>query len=111
MPKFLVLYHSPASFREQMADATPEEMKAGMEAWMAWAGRAGDGLADLGSPLAGAMRVEQGSTTADGGDVAGYSILQADSADAAAELLADHPHLQMPANSIEVLEFMPTPGS
>jgi hypothetical protein len=111
MQKFLVLYHSPVSAREQMANSTPEERKAGMDAWMAWAGRAGEGIVDLGAPLAGVNRVQQRSATVGNSDLAGYSILQADSADVAAELLADHPHLNVPDNSIEVLEFLAMPGT
>jgi hypothetical protein len=34
MKKFLVLYRAPISAREQMAKATPEQAKAGMDAWM-----------------------------------------------------------------------------
>jgi hypothetical protein len=37
MPKFLVLYRSNVSAAEQMSSGTPEQMKAGMDAWMAWA--------------------------------------------------------------------------
>ncbi len=54
MTKFMVLYRSALSARDQMASATPEQAKAGMEAWMAWAGKAGDAIVDLGAPLEGA---------------------------------------------------------
>ena len=40
MPKFLVLYRSQVSAAAQMAEATPEQAQAGMEAWTAWAERA-----------------------------------------------------------------------
>jgi hypothetical protein len=48
--KFLVLYRSPVPAREQMASATPEQAQAGMEAWQAWAQKAGSSIADLGAP-------------------------------------------------------------
>ncbi len=51
MKKFLVLYHAPHSAVEQMANATPEQAKAGMDAWMGWARKAGPAIADLGMPL------------------------------------------------------------
>ena len=51
MTKFMVLYRSSTSARDQMASASPEQMKAGMEAWMHWAGKAGDAVVDLGAPL------------------------------------------------------------
>ena len=43
MKKFLVLYQSTVPASEQMKNATPEQAKAGMDAWMSWAGRAGRG--------------------------------------------------------------------
>jgi len=51
MAKFMVLYRSPYTAEEQMANASPEQAQAGMEAWMAWAKEAGDAVVDLGMPL------------------------------------------------------------
>jgi hypothetical protein len=42
--------------------------------------------------------------------VTGLSIVQADSRASLDELLANHPHRQTPAASIDVLEFMAIPG-
>ena len=39
MPRFLVLYRSSIPAGEAMANASPEQAKAGLEAWMAWAAR------------------------------------------------------------------------
>jgi hypothetical protein len=106
----MVLYRSSTSARDQMAGATPEQMKAGMDAWMAWAGKAGDAIIDLGTPLALATRLGPGSATVGGDDIAGYSILQAASAPDLSDVLAGHPHLEMPGNSIDVLEMLAMPG-
>jgi len=107
MTKFMVLYRSSTAARDQMAHATPEQMKAGMEAWMQWAGKAGEAVVDLGAPLAPAAHVGPGS---DAGEISGYSIMQADSAGALGGVLDGHPHLSMPGNSIEVLEMLSMPG-
>ena len=40
MKKFLVLYKSNVPAAQQMASATPEQMKAGMDLWKAWAQQA-----------------------------------------------------------------------
>jgi hypothetical protein len=108
MAKFMILYRSPASAREQMANATPEEAKAGMDAWMAWAGKAGSAVVDLGSPLTHGTHVGPGRVAAD--DIAGYSILQAVSLQAVEAVLDGHPHLHMPGGCIEVLELLSIPG-
>jgi hypothetical protein len=39
--------------------------------------------------------------------VAGYSILEAGSADEVETILDGHPHLTMPGASIEILEIIP----
>ena len=104
MAKFLVLYRSTATAAQQMAAGTPEQAQAGMDAWMQWAQRAGDAVVDLGSPLS---VVEAGG---DAGDpVGGYSILQADDAEALGKVLDGHPHAAM-GGTIEILEFLAMPG-
>lgn len=112
MSKYLVLYRASASAADQMANATPEQMQAGMDAWMNWSKRAGDAVVDLGAPLGNGRHIGDGSASASDTDVTGFSILQADSADAVFELLRDHPHFQTPGDSsIEVLELLPMPGT
>jgi hypothetical protein len=84
-----------------MAAGTPEQAQAGMEAWMAWAQRAGDAVIDPGAPLA---VVEAGG---DAGDpVGGFSILQAEDPDALVQVLDGHPHSAMGGT----IEILPTPG-
>ena len=107
MTKFMVLYRSPVSAMEQMSSGTPEQAQAGMDAWMAWAGKAGDAIVDLGAPLGDAAWVGPGS--GDGLHVTGFSILQAESADAVTAILDGHPHLGF-GGSVEVLEFLSIPG-
>ena len=111
MTRFLVLYRSSVSARNQMANATPEQAKAGMEAWMTWAAKAGDAIVDLGSPLAPAAHVGPASPGVDAEQLSGFSILQSESADALTKVLDGHPHLGMEGSSIEVLEYLPIPGS
>jgi hypothetical protein len=108
MPKFMILYRSPVTAAEQMASGTPEQAQAGMEAWMTWAGKAGAAIVDLGAPLSEAAWVGPGSS-GDGLHVTGFSILEADSTDALNAILDGHPHLAW-GGSVEVLEFMATPG-
>ena len=52
MAKYLVLYRSSISATEQMGSSDPAATQAGMELWMKWAGRVGNAMADMGSPLA-----------------------------------------------------------
>jgi hypothetical protein len=112
MKKFLVLYKAPTSAFEQMKQATPEQQKAGMEAWMKWAGAAASSIVDMGAPLGKSLRVaKDGSASPSANELGGYSILQAESKEALAETLKGHPHFMTPDGSIEIVEVMPLPGS
>ena len=76
----------------------------GLEAWTAWAARAGEAVVDLGTPL------EVVDAGGDAGDpIGGYSILQAESAEALAKVLDDHPHSET-GGTIETLEVLAVPG-
>lgn len=94
MKKYLVIYHTPAEALSAMANATPEEMEAGMKPWMDWSARCGEQLVELGSPLTGGTRISRdGNQTPSKKEVTGYSILQAADMESAKALLDGHPHL------------------
>jgi hypothetical protein len=94
-----------------MAQATPEQAKTGMDAWMAWARRAQMAIVDLGSPVGKPVILGAGSTALKRDHLGGFSILQAESPNVLTELLAMHPHLASPGATIEVHEFLPLPGT
>jgi hypothetical protein len=112
VPKYMVLYRSSVPASEQMG-SDPEAAQAGMALWMNWAGRVGGAMADMGSPLGSVATITASGSTADISSplIGGFSVLEADSVDAAKKLLDDHPHFHAPGDrSIEVLEFLPIPG-
>lgn len=113
MKKFMVLYMAPqASFETAMAQATPEQQQKGMQAWMGWMTANKASLVDGGAPLARTKRVDAGGTRDVRNEVGGYSIVQADTHEAATKLFGkDHPHLaMMPGGWIEVIEIVQIPG-
>jgi len=110
MKKFLVLYKASNSAFEQMKKSTPEQQKAGMEAWMTWSKKAASSIVDMGAPLGKSIRVTPTGQSPVTNDLGGYSILQAESKEALAETLKGHPHFMMPESSIEVIELMAMPG-
>ncbi|MBA3362594.1 MAG: hypothetical protein H0T94_14235 [Acidimicrobiia bacterium] len=110
MPKYVVLYTAPVSAADQMGNNDPEMAGEVMKAWNDWSAKVGGGMVDLGLPLGNGRKVtSQGSSEA-GTEVAGYSILSADSVDEAVKLVDGHPHLQMPGAAIEVYETLDLPG-
>ncbi len=112
MKKFLVLYKAPTeAFQQMMKSATPEQQKAGMDAWMNWSKKAASSLVDMGGPLGKSLRVtKSGAVSPVVNDLGGYSIMQAESKEALAATMKEHPHFMMPDSSIEIVELMPIPG-
>jgi hypothetical protein len=111
MKKFLVLYKaSPAAF-EKMTKSSPEQQKAGMEAWMTWSKKSASSIVDMGAPLGKSLRVTPTGSSPVTNDLGGYSLLQAESKEALAASLKGHPHFTMPESSIEIVELMPMPGT
>lgn len=103
MTKFLVIYRAPFAARQaMMAAATPEQAKAGMDAWMRWAERAGSSLVEMGAPLQAGTALS-GAPAPD--DFGGFSIVQAPSLAEAKALFVEHPHHQMPGGSIVLFEL------
>lgn len=110
MKKFLVLYKAPTSAFEQMQKATPEQQKAGMDAWMAWSKKAASSIVDMGAPLGKSLLVTKAGPAPASNQLGGFSIMQAESKEALAASLQGHPHFMMPDGSIEVIEYLPMPG-
>jgi hypothetical protein len=112
MKKFLVLYRMDiAEMQKLMASTSEEERKKSMGKWEAWMKKNMASMADHGGPVGKTKRVAAGRTTDISNDIGGYSIVQAESHEAAAALFADSPHLTMVGAAAEVMEIMPMPGN
>ena len=106
MSRFLVLYLTPASVLEEWMNKDPEERKAeeakmGAD-WNAWTEKNGSMVMETN----GAGKTKR--VTPDGvadvkNDVMMYSIVEADSQEAAAAIFVDHPHLQIPQATIDIM--------
>jgi hypothetical protein len=106
MKKFLVLYMMNAeAMEEMMKNSTPEQREAGMQEWKSWMTAHTSDLADMGGGLGKNMRVTKDGSSMEKNTIGGYSIIQAESQEAAAQILADNPTFKdMPSSYIEVME-------
>jgi len=111
MKKFMALYMaSGPEFEKMMKNSTPEQRKKGMDAWMKWMNANRASIVEGGAPLGKTKRVDSHGASDTTNEVGGYSVVQAESHDAATKLFGkDHPHLQMPGAWIEIMEIMPIP--
>ena len=80
---------------------TDEEREAAMNAWGSWFGGLGPAVVDAGNPFAGSTAVGGDSTSG----LTGYSILSADSLDAASKLAEGCPVLTN-GGAVEVYEVL-----
>ncbi len=111
MKKYVALYMAPLSAMDEMKkNSSPEQMKAGMDEWMKWANAHKKDLVELGAPLGKNKRMTSKGATDVRNEVSGFSIVQADSHEAATKLFHGNPHLKIPGGYIEVLEWVSLPG-
>jgi hypothetical protein len=112
MKKFMAIYMaSGAEFEKMMRNSTPEQRNKGMEAWMKWMNENKASILEGGAPLGKTKRADAKGVSDTKNNIGGYSIVQAETHDAAAKLFStDHPHLQMPGAWVEILEIMPLPA-
>ena len=110
--KYLVLYRMDiAEMHKLMANTSEEERRKSMGKSEGWMKKNMASMADYGGPIGKTKRVAASGITDIRNDIGGYSIVQAESQEAAAALFADNPHLTMPGATAEVMEIMPMPGS
>jgi len=100
MPDYIVAYHGGKK------PETPEEGARHMAKWKAWVDGLGDAMVNPGTPLGKSRIVSSEGVSDDGGPdaLSGFSILKADSMDAALEIAKDCPFLEF--GTIEVAEVM-----
>jgi hypothetical protein len=112
LKKFVAIYSAPrAAIEQMMANATPEQMKAGMDAWWGWINKNKASLVDVGAPLGKTKHITAQGVTDTRNEITGYTVVQADTLDAAARLFEAHPHFQLAGAHVEVMEVMPVPSA
>ncbi len=90
MGKFIYIYKGPATPMDQFAEQQSAEQ---MAAWGAWMEKVGPALVDGGAPFIAGTAVADDGTEAAAADLQGYSILEADSLEAAKAHSEGHPFL------------------
>lgn len=102
MPKFIFAYHGGGM------PETPEEGERVMAAWTAWYEQIGPSLADGGAPVGMSKTVTSGGVADDGGSnpLSGFTLVNADTIEAATEMAKGCPILEHANGSVEVAECM-----
>jgi hypothetical protein len=106
MSKYILLYRGPAT---PMEDFTEEQGAEQMRAWGEWGERTGSALTDFGSPFGARTSVGDDGSTPAPSDLNGYTIVEAESLDAARGLTEKHPFLTEGNGrfAVEIFELVP----
>jgi len=102
MPKYLFIYHGGG------IPETPEEGEKAMAAWGAWYETMGAATVDPGAPVGQSHTVSKDGHAQDGGanPASGYTIINADSYEAACAHAAGNPMVVDGSGSVEVAEMI-----
>jgi len=118
MKKFMAVFTgnratSPKSAKWDAMDEQlrNERMQAGMKAWHGWVSQHESVITDGGGPLGKTKLVNESGVSNISNSLSGYTIVTADSHEAAARLFENHPHFTIfPGDGVEIMEIMPIPG-
>lgn len=114
MKKFMAIYLGTAANMEKwkaMDEARRKEAeKAGIEAWNRWGTAHAKSITDNGAPLGKTKRISAKGIVDTKNEMAAYTIVQAESHEAAARMFEKHPHFMIfPGDAVEVMECLPMP--
>ena len=98
MPKYLFIYHGGG------IPETPEEGEKAMAAWGKWFEDMGESVVNGGNPVGQSMTVTASGIAGDGGanPISGYTIVRADTPEAACEMAKGCPMVADGSGSVEV---------
>jgi hypothetical protein len=89
-----------------------EKQAAGIAAWHKWATDNSAAILEMGGPLSRTKLVASSGISDIRNNLSGFTIVQAESQEAAARMFLNHPHFTVfPGEGIEVMECLPIPGA
>jgi hypothetical protein len=108
---------SKTSTKMSAWNALPEEqrqakMREGMAAWKAWVEKHQGAIVGMGGPLGKTKRAAQHGLQDVTNEMTAYTVVRAESHEAAAKLFENHPHfVNFPGESVEIMPVLPIPGA
>jgi hypothetical protein len=97
---------------DALAESERQQRQAqGVAAWKKWASDNAAAIVELGGPLSRTKLVASAGITDIRNNLAAFTIVQAESQEAAARLFLNHPHFTIfPGEGVEVMEVLPVPA-
>ncbi|MDE2183153.1 MAG: hypothetical protein KGJ78_09030 [Alphaproteobacteria bacterium] len=84
----------------------------GIAAWKAWIEKHHGAIVEIGGPLGKTKRVTERGVEDIANQMSGFSVVRAESHEAAAKLFEKHPHFtNFPGEAVEIMPVLPIPGA
>lgn len=114
MPKYLAIYtmkHADFARFRALPKAEQDAIDAkGVPLWMAWEERNAAAIVNRGGMVGKTTRVTGEGISAATNTICGYLIVEAETAEAAARLFEDHPHITVfPGDGVDIMPFVTDP--
>jgi hypothetical protein len=114
MKNFLAVFTGSPQGMDQWnaldATARAQREREGIAAWHQWVEDHSDAIVDNGGPLGKTKRVTSAGIADFRNALSAYTVVRAESPEAAAALFANHPHFTIfPGDGVEVMEVLPMP--
>jgi hypothetical protein len=115
MKRYLAVFTgSPSGFAqwEALPEADRQKRQAdGVAAWKNWMSENAASIVETGGPLSRTKLVSRDGVSDIRNKLSAFTIVQAESQEAAARLFLNHPHFMIfPGEGVEVMEQLPIPG-
>lgn len=115
MKKYLAVFMGSAAamdaFRQKEEVARKQIETAGVQAWHAWVKTNEKSIVEMGSPLGKTKSVSKRGIADTRNELGAWTVVQAESHQAAAKLFENHPHFTIfPGDRVEIMECMEIPG-
>ena len=87
------------------------KMQHGMAAWHGWVDKHKSAIVEMGGPLGKTLKVDAKGVHEISNLLSGFTVVRAESHEAAARLFENHPHFAIfPGESVEIMPVLPIPG-
>ena len=114
MKNFLAIFTGSAAAMAKWSAIPEHELKQrqveGVKAWHAWVENYKASIVEIGSPLGCTKSVASGGVTDIRNSMMAFTVVKADTHEAATKLFENHPHFTVfPGEAVEVMECLPIP--
>ena len=114
MKRFLAIYTGTPALMSKWNNLPEQEKEslqsAGIAAWYAWVEKHKHSIIENGTPLGRSKNVSASGIADIRNNMTAYTVVQAESHEAAAKLFENHPHFTIfPGDGVEIMECLPVP--